>query len=687
MRKKLLPVLVGVLMIPIISSASEVKVSDDAKPIQTKAATDATAKAGDAGVKTLTAQQSTRKILTQPFMPTARQGSWRFGLWRNKHSGYYHTGLDFSGKGNGGDGVVFSDSGTLLQNGGSYNKVEFMRDNKDKIMMLHADTTSKGKVGSRVVGGNRALIMGQRDGANNNTYGKHLHYEYHVLSNSGRQRYIGVGGVIPFTTRTKQKGVSFHTNTMGSSNNFSGRGYVVTDPTPYLPNDFIFNGTDYDARLEQYLGNSARTQYNALYRPNPLLPVGSGVKRPTKQFVNLPAPLDNLSPEEIAAMSGGAVNASLYADGAGYDLNGQLMSQQMVASFISADDGSDWGALPQTPAANLTEQTPQEIITKIAFQRFGNPEWEKAMITLSSKGLLTEYALMNAEENFLRQQNQRMKNRIELQLASLNQAQLFEYNKKIEAMNILATAEAVPKMIDKELEQLPSGFYQNTSSSAQMDNFDMSNLPSDLDGLLESLMTAISHKEGPSHDAWNNGTACGKAGRSNPNGGGRWKPTSMTPVQIIQTYRPTYRLGQTVPKGAQQSCDSFIFASGFIQTVPWTLAGIIKANPQYANVPYTPENQRILAKTGLLLNTWRDPLKNFLRNGGNDAQLRAAMYAMSMEWASIGVPSGERRENGTTAVGDYTTYYGKGNAANEDSTRMVMTVLKKIQMYHQNSGA
>ena len=683
MRIKLLPVMVGLCMMPALTYAAEVKVSSDAKDIQAKAATDATAKVGVAGVKTLAQLQTTRPVLVQPFMPTPRMGSWRFGVWRNKHGGYYHTGLDFSGHGgNVGDRVVFSDSGTLLQNGGSYNKVEFMRGNKDKIMMLHANTTSAGKRGSQVVGGKPALMMGQRDASNNNTYGKHLHYEYHVLANSGRQRYIGLGGVIGFTTKTKGKGVSFHTNTMGKSNNFSGAGYVVTDPTPYLKNDFVFNATDKDSKLEQYIGNSARSQYNAVYRPNPLLPLGAGAFAGTKKFVNLPAPLDNMTPEEIAAMSGGAIDASLYAGEAGYDLDGQLMSQQMVASFISASNGSDWAALPAPPPTDLSQMTPQEIITKIQFQRFGNPEWEKAVISLSSKALLTEYALMNAEENFLRQQNQSMKNRIELQLATLNQAQLFEYNKKIETMNIVATAEAVPKLIDRELEQLPNGFYQNTQASP---DFDLGTLPSDLDGLLDSLLTAISHKEGPSHDAWNNGTACGKAGRANPNGGGRWRPTTMTPVEIIKTYRPSYRLGQTFEVGTRVNCDNFIFAAGFIQTIPTTLAGLIKTYPEYANQLYSPANQRSLAKKGLLINTWRTPLRTFLRNGGNDAQLAEAMYSISMEWASIGVPAGKKRKGKTVVNDNYTTYYGKGNKANKESTDMVWAVMKAIQGYHQNN--
>lgn len=683
MKRKLLPIMVGLCMLPALTYAAEIKV-DSAKTDKVK---DSANTKQTAGISTL-ADASTKPPapnLVQPFMPTARQGSWRFGLWRNKGDGYYHTGVDFSGKGSGGDKVLFTDSGTMKIRGGSYNKVVFTRGNGDKIVMLHADTTANIKEGSPVVGGTQALMMGQRDKSLNNTYGKHLHYEYHIQnSQSGRQRYVGLGGFIGFTTKTGGKGASFHQNTLGNRNGFSGGGYVVTDPTPYLNRDFIYNATDQDLRLEQYIGNSARTQYNAIYKPKPPLPVANGAKQPTKSFANLPTFNDNMTAEQIAAMSGSALDASMYAGSGGYNVDGQLLNQSMIASFISADNGSDWGSLPTPPPSDLTEMTPQEVMTKIAFQRFGNQEWETALVKLSTKGLLTEYTLMNAEENFLRQQNQRMKNRIELQLASYTQATLFEYNKKIEAMNIMARADAVPKVIDIELAQLPSGYYAAGDAPASID---MGNLPSDLDGLLDSLLTAISHKEGPSHDAYNNGQGCGLS-HSHGTGNGPIKPTTMTPVQIIRTYRTNYTPPQRFNNklGSNNSnCQTRVFASGFVQTIPSTLAGLIADYPEYANRPYDAQAQRELAKKGLLYNTWRSPLKNFLRSGGNDEQLRSAIKSIAMEWASVGVPSGHKRASGSVVSDNYTTYYGKGNSANKTSTDMVWTIMKKIQQYHANN--
>lgn len=685
MKYKLLPVLIGFLMMPAIGNAVEVKVSGNTKATADKATANATA---TTGVKTMAEQQTTRNTLVQPFMPTARMGSWRFGVWRNKRGGYYHKGIDFSGNaGSPSDTVIFSDNGKVSAYQFANNTLAFTRGNGDKVVMLHAAKRAAVKVGSIVEGGKYALTMG-RIGANGTaTYAKHLHYEYHIPSVAmGRVRFIGLGGFISETTKTQGRGASFHSNTMGTQSGFSGQGYVVTDPTPYLPKDFIYNATSQDLRLEQYIGNSGRTQYNAIYRPNPKLPTGSGAKQPTKQFVNLPALSDNMSPEDIAAMSGGAIDGSLYSGAGGYDIDGSLMSHQMIASFISASDGDAWSSLPQPPKADLASMTPQEIINQISFQRFGNPEWEKAVIKLSSKGLLTEYLLMNAEENFLSQQNQRMKNRIELQLASLTQAQLFEYNKKIEAMNIMVTADAVPKIIDRELKELPNGYYGNGDGGASP-NMDMANLPSDLDGLLDALLTAISHKEGPSHDAYNNGTSCANArqGVAYGNGNGKYKPTTMTPVQLIRYYQPNYRHPQKVTGGSNVPCSNRIFASGFVQTVPATLSGLIRDYPEYANQLYTAENQRSLAKRGLLVNTWRAPLKNFLRRGGDDKAFLRAIHSISMEWASIGVPAGYPRNNGSKATDNFTTFYGKGNAANKQSTEMVWAVMKRIQQFHNGT--
>lgn len=680
MRKKLLPIIVGLCMMPALTYSAEMKVSEDSSELQKSAAANSTKVSG---VKTLKDQSTRPPMLVQPNMPTSRNGTWRFGVWRNSKS-YWHKGMDFSGhSGGGSDSVLFSDNGTLTTKLPSNNAMAFKRRvNNDKIVMLHASKRAGVRVGSPVVAGDYALTMGGIGNDGTKSYAKHLHYEYHIPnSQSGRVRFLGVGGNVSSTTRGR--GVTTHRDSAGQRTNFGGSGYLVTDPTPYLKNDVIYSAVDMnDPLLVQYLGNSARGQYNALYRPNPKLTLGSGARAATKQFANLPVFNDNMSAADIAAMSAGAVDASLYANGAGYDIDGQLLSQQMMASFISAYDGSDWGSLPPVAQTELASMTPQEVMTKIANQRFGNIEWERQLIKLSSKGLLTEYLLMSSEENYLRQQNHRMKNRIELQLASLNQSRLFEYNKKIEAMNIMARAESVPRIIDEELQQLPNGYYGTPSPS----NIDLSNLPNDLNGLLDALLQAIAIGEAPSHDAYNNGTVCGSERVAYGQGGGKYKITQMTPIEILRHHTTSYSPPKQLYNRSRSNvvCANRIFASGFVQTTPERLSEILKTYPEYANKPYSAQNQIELAKKGLLLNTWRGDLKNFLRNGGDDKALKMAVYAMAGEWASIGVPAGLPRENKNRPTTNYVTFYGKGNAADKEATDMVWAIMTRIQQYHQN---
>lgn len=677
MKLKILPVLVSLAMLPTASFAEEIKANDaDADKLKNQ-----TQSSGADG-QTLHDLQAKKETIVQPYMPTARDASWRFGLWRTKRGGYYHQGLDFSGAGTNsevsGDKVLWSSDGELIRKDAAHKVMIVKRDaNEDKYVMLHAKRRASTGVGGKVEAGEYAMMMGNTDGSGrgvgqrntNSDYAKHLHYEYHVKSTSGRQRWVGVGGSKSSTT--KGKGVTFHPNTMGRQGSYSGTGYVVTDPTPYLKNDAVFNATYQDAALESYLGTTLRTQYNALYNPTvPLGPIHPRGRKPTKKFANLPVFKDYMSPEDIAAMGGGAVNASLYAGSAGYDINGNLITHGMLASFISASNGADWATLPSAPAAVLSEMTPQEIVKKIRFQRYGNLDWESAMIKLSSKGLLTEYLMMTAEENFLRQQNQRMKNRVELQLATLNQARLFEYNKKIESMNVLAKADSVPRIIDAELQN-----NQYYSGVGPMPDFDLDNLPADLDGLLEALMSAIALGESHNAGAWNNDSC----GISAPSGGKGRDILSMTPVQIIKTYYSYYKgPPQVIPDETppDTTCASKrILASGKMQTIASTLSEMLMKAPQYANQLYTEENQLAIAKDALLLNSIHKDLKKFLRNGGSDAELTNAMWGIAKTWASVATPDGYPSR--------YNSYYGGNNSADKKATDATWAVMKRIQQYHR----
>ena len=55
------------------------------------------------------------------------------------------------------------------------------------------------------------------------------------------------------------------------------------------------------------------------------------------------------------------------------------------------------------------------------------------------------------------------------------------------------------------------------------------------------------------------------------------------------------------------------------------------------------------------------------------------------EWASVAVPNGLKLKNGTKSNGSKSFYEKKGqNSSSNESTKKVIEILTKIQMYHIN---
>lgn len=798
-----------------------------------------------------------------------RRSAGRFGEWRVRKSGRnFHEGVDMSIAE--GTPLRAGSNGTLRQKGlfGKYGiSAVVQRPNQDYFSYHHMQY---GGVTQTPVNGSVAKgdILG-RTGKTGGIGQVHLHMNYAVNQKQQERRrdvWLSSNGGV-------------YRSTIGYSN--ATIGTYTTDPTPYLQKDLIVAEDEYTP----YLGGSLRTQFNTLYRTN--LPTISGAVKPTKGFPSVVRKMLDakanggsnyaLTPEEAAAANMSLVNATYDADQGGYGAFGgaPMVSFQVLVSFLSAEDGEKFGTLP--PLAKPVEfdkMSMAEILDTIGTRRFGNDQWNKAMLKLSSKAMMTEYLMMTAEENFLSNQNQRMKNRVEMLIAGTTQARLYEYNKKIEALQVAAEAEAVPAMINLPLDpagdeyttimgcgssgggssmvlngtavqrasqvlrqfegfiakpkwdvnHLRLGYGTDTITTAsgqvikvtagmtvtkedaerdlqrristefmpgarekvgaeawdklppdaqavltslaynygslsklptvvnaaragdlnamasaiearQYDNesvnktrrlkeaaivrnagstastapaatasatkpasgtsttttttptpeinpdlsacngvFDGSappdiamNLPSDIKGLINELATAITHGESKSADGYNNGTNCGSAGISRPNGDSR-RVSTLTPRQIL-----SYRYA---------GCSTKIFAVGFWQFIPDTLTEAIRRYPQYANQPFSAENQRALAINYLLLGR-RPKLANFLKTGQGISQ---AVWELSREWASIATPPGMRRANGSIANGNQ-SYYGDGfNRSNPKSTQMVWTVMRAIEKYYQNGG-
>lgn len=377
-----------------------------------------------------------------------------FGRYGEVRGSRPHAGIDLSGSGGGplaaGDsGTVNHTSSDLSGRAGYYISVQ--RDNggsnpnlNHTYRYMHMKRAPTHRVNQKVTAGE---TLGHEGNSGAGISAVHLHLDYAVpegeardvfLKNYNTGRYV-IDGVRSFQGGRWKNG-------------------VLTDPTPYLDRDMTYRGND-DYRYNPYLGTTMRHQFNTLYGTN--LPTLPGSKGPTKQLPQTTLTQlkqayqegARLTPDEMAAIRQSTAGAAVAADSAGYNIGGSWVSQRTLASFMTLDDGQDFATLPsETRKLNVTEQSPKEIIATIGNSRYGNLEWVKAMQEVNSKGLMTEFLMMQSEENFIREHNKRLKQRVESMLATLTSGKLVEYSKKIQAMQISAEAGIVPSMIDLQLE-------------------------------------------------------------------------------------------------------------------------------------------------------------------------------------------------------------------------------------------
>ena len=631
--------------------------------------------------------------LVQPYMPTQNTATWRFGVWRNWDSGKrYHVGIDFSGHGNQrqtltSDGIYrFIGSSVFaftVERPGGMGAYTFMHSS------VLPDPKTKSNVPVR--GGGSGGLIGGRTG-----YPKHTHYEYSALCNSGLVRFTGVTGARSDRDRANYGGgkntplstwgKNLYTSKLKGGTLLTPPQYCVTDPAPYLPNDRLFSAGMFDPKLDRYLGNSIYGQYNVLYNAN--LPVGRGApgaRAGTGGFATLPVyDSSKLSADQLANYNMNSVNGSMMAQEGGYNIDGQLVSQQAMASIFSSTDGSEWAALPK-PAEplDITKMSMKQIIEDSATKRFGNDQWDAALVKLSSKAMLNEYLLMEAEGNFLQQQNSRLKNRIEMLLAGMTQAQLFEFNKKIEAMNIAVNAGAVPRIIDVELAQLQGyaggGMPMDIPPVTAAPDWNSVN-KDDLNQIYLYLMKAISMGEATSYDAFNYGTA--KDGNRHGycmgySGDEEAREEARKFQGGVNVTDLTFAEARRTAKRKYHMCrDKKRLAIGKYQFIPDTLNEFVasKKSSAFSSLKYSPELQEMSAR-------W---LANKKVQGlvlGQHSNWMAALKGLAQGWESIGAYN--------SAKGKYVKIIGLriGSEANQGASRAANTALMAIIDWHKKYGA
>lgn len=267
-----------------------------------------------------------------------------------------------------------------------------------------------------------------------------------------------------------------------------------TDLSPYFNKDIIIesrgtvSGRNYN-QVTAFLGKTMRCRFNRLYGAN--LPVGQNcdykgeMPQPLLNYMKSKGlygtdngGVSNIDPDLAAAMNMSALDGMMMAREAGYNLAGQVISSPVLASFFINTDGDDnYNALPTANLAGKEAQdrSPKENIEMIGKARFGDQEWAAKIAVASSKALLMELTMMNAQENFIRQQNLALRQRVEAMLAATTSHRLTTFGEKIDEMREAIRIDAIPKLINGKLEK--SGDEYNLLGMSPLVNVAISNEP------------------------------------------------------------------------------------------------------------------------------------------------------------------------------------------------------------------
>lgn len=240
-------------------------------------------------------------------------------------------------------------------------------------------------------------------------------------------------------------------------------------PTPYLAHDTPLQG-GIAGFASAYVGNTAFTYYNALYRTQ--LPSGlfapTTIGAPSKQgsFVagkGLPVTLFNGSAYagmDISLNALGDINSAILGDtvafeSAGFELGGgTYVTQRMLASHFADDNGESWTSLfGNADSAGVSEMSEQELVAYIANKRYANDEWRSGLVKLSTKGLLTEYLNAKAETNYLLEKIAEQEMKLMAQEALLARVRMNHKDKELESLTEAINVGVAPDFIKAELEK------------------------------------------------------------------------------------------------------------------------------------------------------------------------------------------------------------------------------------------
>lgn len=348
-----------------------------------------------------------------------RQGAGRFGENRNGRS---HGGVDinYADANKKNETMVAINNGKVTFVGGTMNAIRITLDNGDQIAYLH-NQKNLAKVGQRVTRGQPVAIMG-----NSGTKPVHLHFSYAVPHNRAFSHHLQANSMA-----NVYKGSTSFKALINNGADYTDKKIVsLTNPAPYLPEDvlFVFSNAE-DKSMNPYLGNTMRTQWNALYSDvtGTTLQVPSCVKTRggcTPVIHGKKFPKIALANGKVGNMDAYAAANTAIAQGMA---DGTIPAEMANQDYVSPADLARY-MTPRTIFGGSAEEvaidtgdfnlSPSEQITKLGLSRFGNLEWAKNLSSMSMRGMLTEYLNMTTANNYLTKEQYKQQERIEALLAA-----------------------------------------------------------------------------------------------------------------------------------------------------------------------------------------------------------------------------------------------------------------------------
>lgn len=404
-------------------------------------------------------------------------GRGRFGEGR---SGYGHQGIDINAA-KGTPLYAVADSEVIASvntgRGGGIGTVLKPKGSNVVAVYWHQSAITRKAIGKlpvqakEIIGYSGNTTVPQLDQSKiHSTLAYHLHFG---IGEPRKENAVGAWlNNTPRSGANVVNSIAMTDHTKGKTPLYGNKQYYWTNPAPYLPKDTIITITQKNDPLIPFIGNSIRSQYNALTGAN--LPLGRGARAGVRanEIPKLKVTSHGV-PNGIASEMGQAALVGIIASGEADELLGQdSVSMEELAYYAPPRTifGGDSSVDIDIGDGDITKI---ELINKIGSSRFGNNEWQGQLLGLSMRGMLIEYLNALNAKNFLKKEILLQKERIESLYAAWTStlAKLNVQGELQESLEKAQTPDIIPEMSRLSVEQLyervEMGFPPNSTDVAR----------------------------------------------------------------------------------------------------------------------------------------------------------------------------------------------------------------------------